>query len=465
MAVQTNNAEEHVPFKSRVWVSAADASVGILQTIVGGGALTYYFTRVRGLSPELAGLVWILFGIWNAINDPLFGFISDRTKSKLGRRKPYIRYGAPLISLAFIILWLDFPTSQGVMFAQFLIGMFLYDTLYTAIATSIYIMPYEMAVSNKARSGIFLWKIIFMIFPNVLPFVIASFQPGPGQDPTQYRIIMIGLAVIMGLVVYFSTFFYEEKHFQQEDEQLPFLKSLKESFSNFSFVIFLVVSFTVMYIQTSIMQGVAYYFDEIMANPTPLYIGLAVGIVSGIFLWIKRRDIWGVKKSLIIWLGIFALGCLDMMLFGRMVPFAIIGFFLIGVGFAGGMYLIPMMNGDVIDFDEKRTGLRREGMYAGINSLVTKPAISLAQWAFLSIITAYGYDQSLAKGMQSGGAETGILTGWMLIPAILLLISMVTTNWYPLAGEAWDKTKKELAALHKEKERHALEQLGYRIAK
>jgi len=166
--------EELVPLKSRISISAADSSVAILQAVVGGGALTYYFTRVRGLEPELAALVWLLFALWNAINDPLFGYISDRTKSKLGRRKPYIRYGAPFITLAFIFLWLDLPSTPSILFSQMLVGLFLYDILYTAIATSLYIMPYEVAISNKARSSIFVWKIIFMIFPNMLPFVIAA---------------------------------------------------------------------------------------------------------------------------------------------------------------------------------------------------------------------------------------------------------------------------------------------------
>lgn len=454
-----DTVEEYVPWKSRIGISAADSAVAVLQTIVGGGALTYYFTRVRGLEPELASLVWIIFMIWNAVNDPLFGFISDRTKSKLGRRRPYIRFGAPLISLAFIFLWLDLPTSQTVMFTQMLVGLFLYDTLYTAVATSIYIMPYELAISNKARSSIFIWKIIFMIFPNILPFVIAVFQPGPGDDPTTYRMVLIGLALVMGSIVFISTYFYQEKHFTQQEKQLPFIKSLKESFSNFSFVVFLVVSFTVIFIQTSLMQGVAYYFDEVMRNPIPLYVALAVGIVAGIFFWIRRRDPWGVKKCLMVWLAAFAFGCILLLLFGRDLLPALLGFFLIGIGFSGGMYLIPIMNGDVIDFDEQRTGLRREGMYAGINSLVTKPAISLAQSAFLLIIAANGYDQALAKGLQSDSAQTGILIAWMLIPALLLLISFVVMRWYPLAGEQWERIKHEIALRHDQKERDYLYKL------
>src|SRR5512137_3013516 len=99
--------EEYVPVASRIWISVADSSVAILQSLVATSALTYYFIKLRGLEAGLAGIVWLLFGIWNAVNDPLFGYISDRTKSSLGRRLPYIRYGAPIFAFGFILFWID----------------------------------------------------------------------------------------------------------------------------------------------------------------------------------------------------------------------------------------------------------------------------------------------------------------------------------------------------------------------
>jgi GPH family glycoside/pentoside/hexuronide:cation symporter len=458
--------EEHVPLYSRISISAADAAIAILQTVVGGGALTYYYTRVAGLDEGKAGLVWLIFGIWNAINDPLFGFISDRTKSNLGRRIPYIRYGAPIIAIGFILFWINFSNTQAVLFWQMLISLFIYDTLYTAIATSIYIMPFEMAVSNKARSTIFIWKIIFMIPPNVFPFVLASIQPGPGQDPTNYRWFMIGLAMVVCLIVIASTFFYKEKHFQQEEVQPPFFTAIKESFKNVPFLIFLVSSFTIIYAQTNLLQGVAYYFDEIIkANQLPIYIGLAIGIVLGIFLWVRQRDRWGVKRCLLTWLALFSIGCFWLLFFGKTAIMGMIGFFFIGIGFSGGMYLIPIMNGDVVDYDEERTGLRREGMYAGINSLVTKPAISIAQSAFLAIIAAAGYMQDLPKGQQPVSVHSGILTAWVLIPGLLLALTFLATLTYPQTGAKWDETKKKIAALHDEKEKRFMEEHGYQFVK
>lgn len=464
MTQDTALREEFVPFKSRIAVSAADAACAMLGGLAGSGVLTYYFTRSRGLDPDLAAVVWILFGIWNAVNDPLFGYISDRTRSGLGRRVPYIRFGAPLYALAFIACWVNWPApSQTILFAEMLLALFLFDSLYTAIATSIYVMPFEMAVSNKARSTIFLWKIIFAVFPLAVPLVlIPMIQPGPGEDAGGYRWTMVAFGIGMAAIIFFSTFFYKEKHYQQEERQLPFLKALKECFTNRSFVIFEVLSFTVIYVQTGLMQGVLYYFDEIDVPALPLYAALALGIVGGLVLFINRREAWGVKKSMRTMTLLFSLGCFAILLFGRHVLPTMLGMFCFGIGFSGGMYLVPLMNGDVVDMDEQRTGLRREGMYAGVNSFITKPAISAAQAVFLWFLARFGYDATLAKGLQSASAETGILVGWTLAPGLLLFLCFVVLHGYPLAGPEWDKIKARLAAVHAEKERAYLESKGYR---
>ncbi|MBV1735189.1 MAG: MFS transporter, partial [Candidatus Desulforudis sp.] len=135
------------------------------KTVLDAGASTGGFTDCAlqaGANHVIAvdvGYGQLAWKLRNAINDPLFGFISDRTKSKLGRRIPYIRYGSPIIGIAFILSWLIIggpDASQTVMFIQMTLLLFIFDALYTAIATSIYVMPFEMAVSNKARSSIFI---------------------------------------------------------------------------------------------------------------------------------------------------------------------------------------------------------------------------------------------------------------------------------------------------------------------
>ena len=161
----TAGTEERVSASSKFWLCSADCLCTTINSLLTGGGMTYFFTKFLGLSEGRASTVWMIFAIWNALNDPLFGYISDHTKSKLGRRIPYIRYGAFFYSLIFVLTWVRWPlgSSQTALFIQMLATLFLFDTLYTAIATSIYVMPYTMAVSNKARSGIFLWKIFFTL--------------------------------------------------------------------------------------------------------------------------------------------------------------------------------------------------------------------------------------------------------------------------------------------------------------
>ena len=473
--MNTTLQEEYVPVPARAWISLADSSVAVLNTLVTATFLTYYYTNLRGLSLDLAGIVWLIYGIWNAINDPIFGYISDRTKNALGRRIPYIRYGAPIYIIGYTLCWVVFPGTDGnqtVLFIQMLLALFLFDSLYTAIATSLYIMPYEIALSNKARSSIYLWKIGFFVFTIIIPLTLdATIKPSSGDEAGigVFRWALIGIGIVVGIIVYVSTFFYKEKGYAQEEEQFDFIKSFKECFTNRSFITFETISFTVIFAQTALMQGLIYFFDEISfpgmegANNI-LLAALAGGIIAGLATWIKQRDNWGIKTCMRLLSVVFGVGCLLLAFAGSTFIPAMIGFFCVGVGFSGGLYLIPLMNGDVVDYDEHRTGLRREGMYAGVNSFITKPAISLAQWSFLWFLTQYGYDKTLAKGAQSASAETGILLGWALGTGALLLASFAVLHFYPLAGAEWNKIKASLAEKHMEKERQYLARHGYKLS-
>lgn len=463
----TKLVEEHVPLKSKIWVSIADASCAMLNTFVVSIGLTYYFTSYRGLSAGLAATVWILFGIWNAVNDPLFGYISDRTKNELGRRIPYIRFGAPIFGLIFVLSWVNFGgvnASQTILFIQMTLLLFLFDALYTAIATSIYVMPFEMAVSNKARSGIFIWKMIFSVFPLAVPLVLWGFiKPEPGTDVSSFQMIMAGFGILMAALIFISTYFYQEKNLQQAEHQPPFLKSLKECFTNRSFIVFEVISFTIIFVQTSLMLGLNYYLAEFSTPALALYISLGAGIVGGIFLFVNMREKIGVKYCTMLMAAVFSAACFIVLAFGHSTVPTLIGAFGFGIGFAGGMYLIPLMNGDVIDMDEHRTSLRREGMYAGVNSFITKPAISLANSAFLWFLSMYGYNFSGLAGSQSSSAQTGILFGWLLFPGILLAISFLSLFLYPLHGESWNQIKNELSTSHVEKEKQMLLEKGIKF--
>ena len=449
------NKTGEVRLSGKLWLAGADSLCGAVCGLVTGGGMTYMYTRWMGFDTDLAALVWLIFGIWNAVNDPLFGFISDHTKSKIGRRIPYIRYGAPFYALTFIVMWIPylFGKSQGALFVQMLAMLFIFDTLYTAIASALYVMPYEMTTDNNVRGSIFIWKIVFGVVSLAAPMVIMPMiEPNPGESLTTFMMVVVAIGLLAGIVIFTSTFFYHELNYVKEEEQPGFGKCLVECFTNKAFLIFEVLSFTTQYINTSLSQGILYYFNENGYSMVPCILAVLVGAVFGVILFRYMSEHVGLKKALILLCLEFGIGCLMMAFFGRIYPLAVFCFGLAGIGYAGCMFVVPLMNGDVIDFDETRTGLRREGMYAGVNSFITKPAVSIAQAAFLKIWTMLDYDPSLHQGLQSEAAKSGLMIAWMLIPGILLLVSGFSILFYPLDGEGWKETKRKIAEKHAEKE-------------
>lgn len=443
--------EEHVSISSKFWLCSADCLCGTLSGLITGGGMTYFYTKYLGLDEGLASIVWMIFAAWNALNDPLFGYISDRTKSKLGRRIPYIRYGALLYGLIFILSWFLWPFggSQVALFAQMLLSLFFFDTFYTAIATSLYVLPYTMAESNQARSGIFVWKIFFSLLSLGAPLVLFPLvRPDVGESAGHFQAIMILLGVVTTLVIFFSTFFYKEKYTSDATDAPRLWESICQCLKNRAFLVYEVISFTVIFVQTILMQGVIYYFDEFTVPMSLAYASLGAGAVCGILLWMKSMGKVGVARCITMMSLAFAAGALLVIFAGQYVIPAMIAFFIIGLGFSGGMYLVPLMNGEVIDYDEAKTGFRREGMYAGVNSLITKPAISFANAAFVMMIGWFGYDNAVKAGAQDAMAKFGVKVAWMALPALLFILSAIAMKAYPLAGKEWEKMKEELSRKH-----------------
>ena len=94
-----------------------------------GNRINFYYVDVLGLNAAIAGILWSVYGLWNAVNDPLMGQISDRTRSKYGRRVPYVALGAIPLGLAFFFLWTPPSKSPFVLGAYFLMILFIFDTL------------------------------------------------------------------------------------------------------------------------------------------------------------------------------------------------------------------------------------------------------------------------------------------------------------------------------------------------
>jgi GPH family glycoside/pentoside/hexuronide:cation symporter len=170
---------------------------------------------------------------------------------------------------------------------------------------------------------------------------------------------------------------------------------------------------------------------------------------------VKKR---GLKQVYIMGLLITSVSLLLLFLSGSFLFTVMLSMIVIGIGLAPVLLIWSPLLGDVIDYDEILTGKRRETTYAGMNALITKPSISIANALFLLVISGFGFDNTLS--VQPDSAILGIRIGYALFSGIFLLISALAIwKWYNLDGKEWLEKKAELEKIHLQKEKEYVERL------
>ncbi len=457
--------EEKIPAKSKLAFGGATLASGILSGL-GLGPITYYYNVTLGLSEYWTGLAWIIFIVWNAVNDPLFGFVEDRTKSKkYGRRIPYLRFGSPIYTILFLLCW--FPlvnvNVEIALFLNYLIILYAFDTIYTIIGLITYSLPAEMAVSSKSRASIMVFGSIFSalgtLITFLLPILLLTSQDVPPIEVFLTTMVIIG--IICGLILFVSSYFIQERKYTQLEEPLSYWRGLIETFKNKPFLIFEACNFFTTLAQYILTTAVFYYISFVLElggimGMLPLAL-FFLFVFAFTIVYNKLLSKYELKKVYMIILLLIGASFLLFFGIGWLFETAIIGMILLGIGFSGYYMTGQMLIADVIDHDEVLTKKRRETSYSGVNALLTKPAVSLAPWLFLLIIDAFGFDNNLTT--QSPDAKLGIMIGFCIVPAIFILLAGIAIKFFPLHGPEWKKQKVELHKIHQEKEKIYLETL------
>jgi GPH family glycoside/pentoside/hexuronide:cation symporter len=455
--------EETVPTSSKLSFGGISFTSGFFSSLVLATTYTYFFNVKLGLDEFWTGLAWFIFIIWNMVNDPLLGFIQDRTKfKKMGRRVPYIRYGGPIYALLFILAWFPFVplSSQIGLFFNLLIMLYVFDTLFTLVGLISYSLPAEMAISQEARSKLMTFGSVGGALSLLLSFIIPLFfltnNIPISEDPDipLFRITMIIFGIIGGIVLFVSSFYIKENKYASLEEPLGWKDSFVQTFKNEPFIIFEIANFSWLIAQYLLTNGVLYYVDVVLnlsgyMAQLPLLIFF---IVLFIFFPIYSKVIskFGLRNTFIFVL-FFTSGVFLLTFFiGWQLETAIISMILMGIGISGYYQTNQLIMADIIDHDEVLTGKRRETSYAGMNALLTKPTNSFAPMILLGILTMFGFINE-PDAIQPSTAPMGVMLAFTLIPAVLIALSGFIMFFYPLGGKEWKKKKKELHRIHQKK--------------
>ncbi|HNT74887.1 MAG TPA: MFS transporter [Anaerolineae bacterium] len=426
-----------------------------------GALLPIFYQDYLGLTAKWIALASTIYAIWNAINDPLFGYITDSTRSKLGRRIPYMRYTAPFLALTFILVWFaPRGAGSGVLFAWMLGAMLLYDTAYTIIGLTYSALLPEVTESDAERNGLQISSSLFGLLGMILGFLIPDmFRPKAGVAPTflPLQVSMIVVGIFSAAMIVITTFRVRERpEFHQGDQPLNLRDALKYTFTSRAFLILVAQNFMSILMNSLILGALFYTADYVLKTSSMLLVAcLFVPLIIGVPLTtlIRRKlGVVGAQQALLLVAGAALLSI--MVVPNALIPVCLA---LAGFGLSGPQTLTNVLFAQVADEDELRSGVRREGAFFGVNALLTKPAQSVALALSPFILEATAFVTREANGgqiflNQPESALWGIKLLVGLIPGCAMLLGALILVWFPLRGARLAQMQADVLALHAEKQ-------------
>jgi len=448
-----------LPFGYKVIWGIAALGTSLISGVF-GALLPIFYQDYLGLSARWIALASAIYAIWNALNDPIFGYISDNTRTKRGRRIPYMRYTAPFLAATFILVWLA-PQHAGdfSLFMWMLVSMVLYDGCYTMIGLVYSALLPEVSESDTERNHLQISSSLFGLLGTLLGFVIPDmFRPKTGAAPSFFplQIAMVVVGVTGMLLIIATTFKVKERlEFTHVDKPLKLKDQIKYTFTSKSFLILAAQNFMSILVSSLVTGSLFYLADYVMKmNTIVLLAFIFVPLIGGVPITNIIRKKLGLLRAQQLLLLIAGVGLIGI----TFVPTALVPVCLIlaGFGLSGPQTLTNILFAQVADEDELRSGVRREGAFFGINALITKPAQSLAIALPPFVLEATHFVTREANNNaiflnQPISAVLGIKAFVGLIPGVAMLLGALILFWFPLRGERLEKMQHDLLELHARK--------------
>jgi GPH family glycoside/pentoside/hexuronide:cation symporter len=424
-----------------------------------GTLLLYFYQVYLGLDAFFIALAAIIYAIWNAINDPLFGYISDaKPVGEKGRRIPYMRYTAPFLGITFILVWfVPIGWPEIYIFLWMLVTMLLYDTGYTIVFLMQSALLPEITEDDRERTDFQKYHSLFFLLGAILGFLIPDMlRPKAGQTsliPLYIGVTVIGIISIV-LIMIPTYRFKERPEFTKVDKPLNLIDSLKYTFKSKSFLILASANFMSILMQAILLGMMFYLADYVMRVPT-FYLILAVflGLIIGVLVANVFANKFGIVKAnqlLLIIAGI------SLILLPFIPEFLIyISLFFGGFGISGPLVLTNVLFAQVSDEDEIESGVRREASFFGINALITKPAQSIALAIGAVLLQLSGFltpgpgGEIILDQPESAIFVIKIIIGF--IPGAAMLVGALILYWYPLKGQYLKDVQTKVLEMHTEK--------------
>lgn len=430
-----------LPTSLKLGWSVGAAGVSVLMNGV-SAIILFYLVFIVKLNPALAGGLIFAFKILDVVTDPLMGIISDRTQSRMGRRRPYLLIGSFVASASMVVLFStpEFE-SQTATVAYVCFGLFLYTIGYTIFNVPYITMPAEMTDGYHERSSIHGYRVVFVAVGATVGTVVGlTLLEKYGQTRETYRMIAWLKGVFVFVTMLGCFFATRSARTISRTEAVPqFWSQASSLFANKHFLLILTAKLSQL-IGIFGTASAAYFFflTCLQLNESSLIafsLAQTAGALVAAPLLIRLSKNIGKRNAYIIG-GLFNIGVALSWYLAvpgeGMLTIILRGFFL-GIPFAGNILLAMSMLTDTIEYDARRTGIRREGIYTAMYSFVEKFAGAFGPLIVGLLLAQAGFDKTLGpKEAQSPEVFQAVLIGMAVIPMVTTALAVIIISFFKL---------------------------------
>lgn len=443
---------ERLSLGAKLAFGAGDLSPAIA-TLIPSFFQFFFLTTVAGLNPLLAGSVRAILSIWDAVNDPVIGWLSDRTRSRLGRRRPWILYGAVPFGVIYALQWVVPPFSDTGKFIYYLGVGLLFNIAFTAVNVPYTALTAELTQDYDERTSLNAFRFAFSIGGSLIagvlhPMIVGRF----GTATTGYLVS----GVIWGGLCIFPFFWCvagTRECFKVDDESVSMgiIQQFRTAFANRPYL-FVIGIYLFSWLAVQFTSSILVPYLTFWLGKPDLIPGMLLAVQGSafvcLFFWnIVSRKIG--KKAVYIIGMIFWIGVQSVLFFVQPDQSSLAMFLgvLAGVGVATA-YIVPWsMMPDVIEYDELRTGQRREGIFYGLMVLLQKFGLAAGQFLIGLVLQMAGFiaseGQTPVQQPDSALFAIRLLIG--PVPTVILILGIVLTAFYPITKQKHAEMMAELA--------------------
>ena len=423
--------------------SLTDTTLGVLFLI--------FLLDVVGLEPVKAALAIFIGKSWDYVNDPIVGYLADRTRTRWGRRRPYLLFGFIPFGLAFTMMWIIPPfENQWALTAYYAFAYFVYDSLYTVVSMPYVALTPELTQDYDERTSLTSYRMAFSLVGGLVAFVVPLMIIGTLEPANADRVVMMGIifGVASALPLLFTFFGTREKPEYASQPQPGLREQFRAVRGNrpfwFAAGIFLFTWTAIEIIQNMLLLFLKYRMN--LAAESDLVAGavfITAIIVLPFWVWISQRT--DKRQSYIYGMFFFiavmiTLGFLDPSLgFSVVIGLACFA----GIGVSATHVLTWAMIPDAVEVDELQSGARHEGMFYALVTLFRKVASSIAIPMTALILGWSGYVANSSQQPETAVWAIRILIG--PVASVFLLAGILFARFYPLSREVHVETREQIA--------------------